>query len=187
MKRYTRKDAFANSLAGAKSGDSGDQNFVGYCFDTGWGVAKDHKKAVYWYGVAARNGQIDAIFNLALKMDSGQGVRRNAARALELYKQAAERDDLQSQTNLACMLLEGDGVKCDSAVGMKWMKLAARRGDSRAQYNLGCAYATGEDGLRLNLRFAKVWLSKAAENGHYRARRLLDSLNRKSSLKTPHS
>jgi TPR repeat protein len=187
MKRYTRKEAFANSLAGAKGGDSGDQNFVGYCFDTGWGVAKDHKKAVYWYSIAARNGNIHGIFNFALSMSKGRGIRRNPVRAMELYKQAAERGDLQSQTNLACMLLDGDGVKSDFAVGMKWMRLAARRGDSRAQYNLGRAYAEGENGICVSTRFAKVWLLKAAESDHYKARRLLDSLNRRSTLETAQS
>jgi len=127
----------------------------------------------YWYEKAARKGNIDAIFNLAL-----DDVRRNPARARRLYQQAALRGDLYSQTNLAVMLLDGEGGKTDTAAGFRWMRKAAQRGDDKAQYNLGRAYTDGED-IQKNYSLAKKWLSKAAKLGHYRALRLLKSLRKK--------
>jgi TPR repeat protein len=72
------------------------------------------------------------------------------------------------------MLIDGDGVKEEFTVGLMWMRKAARRGDDNAQYNLGRAYAKGENGLRISPRYAQIWLSKAAEGGHNKARRLAD-------------
>ena len=180
-KVFTWKEAFEDSHEAAVSGHPGAQNFVGYCYDMGRGVRKDGRMARRWYERAARNGNIHAIFNLAVINDKGLGIRRNPSRAVRLYRQAALRGDLQSQTNLAVMLLDGDGAKRDTAAGIQWMRRAARRGDSKAQYNLGLAYEAGDEGVRRSIRYAKKWFSKAADSGHAKARRLLKSLRKKSA------
>src|SRR5277367_5897712 len=133
--RFTWKEAFEDSYNAARAGSPRAQNFVGYCYDIGKGARRDKKMSRYWYEKAARKGNIDAIFNLAL-----DDVRRNPARARRLYQQAALRGDLYSQTNLAVMLLDGEGGKTDTAAGFRWMRKAAQRGDDKAQYNLGRAY-----------------------------------------------
>lgn len=182
VKTYSWKEAFEDAHEAAKSGKPRYQTFVGYCYDMGKGVARDLKMAKWWYEKAARNGNIDAIFNLAVINDKGQSMRRNAARAARLYKQAALRGDLRSQENLAVMLLDGDGVKRDTAEGFRWLRKAAQRGDSKAQYNLGHAYAYGEDGVQKNDSLALKWLSKAAKQGHTKSRRLLESLRKKTTV-----
>ena len=182
VKTYTWKEAFTQALGAAKTGNPGAQNFVGYCYDTGKGVRRDKKVARRWFGLAARNGNIHAIFNLAVLNDMGKDIRRNAPRAVRFYRQAALRGDLQAQANLAVMLLDGDGVKRDTREGLRWLRKASQRGDSRAQYNLGHAYAYGEDGVRKNDSLALKWLSKAAKQGHTKARRLLESLRKKKTV-----
>jgi uncharacterized protein len=67
------------------------------------------QKAKYWYERAAADGQVAALFNLAVMNENGIGMRRNLSRAARLYEQAALRGDLQSQTNLTVMLLDGAG------------------------------------------------------------------------------
>ncbi len=184
MKPYTWKEAFEDALEAAKRGKPEYQTFVGYCFDIGKGVKCDPKMAKYWYTKAARNGNSDAIFNLALSYDHGSlGLRKNRRRAVQLYRQAALKGHLQSQTNLAAILLEGNGKK-DSAEGARWMRKAAQRGDDLAQYNLGRSYAYGEDGLQKNAALAKKWLSKAQKQGHLKARRLLNSKYLKEASRT---
>lgn len=76
------------------------------------------------------------------------------------------------------MLLDGDGTKRDVTAGLNWMRRAARRGDPKAQYNLGRAYVNGDNVQRSLIR-AERWLSKAADSGYARARRLLESVRRK--------
>ncbi len=75
MKPYTWKEAFEDALEAAKRGKPEYQTFVGYCFDIGKGVKCDPKMAKYWYTKAARNGNSDAIFNLALSYDHGSEPR----------------------------------------------------------------------------------------------------------------
>jgi hypothetical protein len=55
------------------------------------------------------------------------------------------------------------------------MKRAAAQGDPRAQYNLGRSYLDGEE-LKQDKKAAKLWLTKAARQGHWRAIRLLKTL-----------
>lgn len=179
-KIYTWKEAFEDSHEAAKARNPIAQNFVGYCYDVGRGVSRDLKMARYWYEKAARNGQIDAIFNLAVMNSKGLGMRRNASRAFRLYCKAALLGDLQSQANLAVMLLDGDGAKKDVTEGFRWLRHAAQRGDPKAQYNLGRAYLYGED-IRKSDTYAQKWLRKAATGGHVKARRLLKSLQKKAA------
>lgn len=187
MKTYTWKEAFEDAHQAAKAGSPRSQNFTGYCYDVGKGVPRDMKMAKLWYEKAARNGNIHAIFNLAVINAKGLGIRRNPTRAVHLYRQAALRGDLQSQANLSVMLLDGDGVKKNITEGLHWLRRAAKRGDSKAQYNLGNAYANGEDGVRKSSKLALKWLSKAAKQGHIKARRLLESLRKKAGIERPKS
>jgi TPR repeat protein len=66
------------------------------------------------------------------------------------------------------MFMEGRGTETNTAEGIKWYRRAARRGDDKAQYNLGEAYKEGNSVPR-NLRRAKLWLGKAATQGHRKA------------------
>src|SRR5947199_135470 len=66
QKRYTWKEAFEDSLEAARAGNPRAQNFVGYCYDLGKGVSRDSSVAQRWYSKAAQQGNVDAMFNLAL-------------------------------------------------------------------------------------------------------------------------
>ena len=45
----------------AKEGNAEAQYHLGYMFQTGTGVKKDNKKALYWYNLAAKNGHGKAL------------------------------------------------------------------------------------------------------------------------------
>jgi len=45
----------------AKEGNAEAQYHLGYMFQTGTGVKKDNKKALYWYNLAAKHGHGKAI------------------------------------------------------------------------------------------------------------------------------
>jgi len=45
----------------AKEGNAEAQYHLGYMFQTGTGVQKDNKKALYWYNMAAKNGHGKAL------------------------------------------------------------------------------------------------------------------------------
>ena len=48
-------------------------NRIGYLYDEGLGVAKDHLEALKWYRKAAEAGLSVAQFNLGLTYEQGQG------------------------------------------------------------------------------------------------------------------
>ncbi len=50
-------------ISAAESGDAEAQLSLGYCYDTGDGVKKSYKKAVFWYTKAAEQGNVDAQYN----------------------------------------------------------------------------------------------------------------------------
>ena len=60
---------------------------------------------------------------------------------------------------------------------MRWFRLAADQGHATAQSNLGVMYATGRGVLKDSV-LAHMWLNIAGANGHARARKLRDSLER---------
>ena len=45
----------------ADQGNAEAQYHLGYMFQTGTGVKKDNKKALYWYNLAAKNGHGKAL------------------------------------------------------------------------------------------------------------------------------
>jgi TPR repeat protein len=171
-RRKNFKKAFPFLIAAAEKGDSHCQNLVGYCYDHGLGVEQDSGKAYYWYNVAAKNEDLDGIYNLAIYHDSNNDHKR----AFALYLKAAKLGDPPSQCNLALAYLEGSGTSLNTAEGVKWMQKAARKGDTRAQYNLGAMYLSGE-GVRRNTKHAVAWLSKAARDGHKKAKDLLEKIS----------
>ena len=61
----------------------------------------DVVSGVRWYGVAARQGSILAMFNLALALERGIGVRISRMRARRWYQAAARRGDADARNSLA--------------------------------------------------------------------------------------
>lgn len=67
--------------------DSEVQNSIGVLFDNGIMVKSDVEKAVYWYNLAAEQGDDLAMSNLADILRKGShGYPKDLKRAFELYK-----------------------------------------------------------------------------------------------------
>ena len=75
----------------ADQGNAEAQNWVGWIYDQGKGVAKDYVEAKNWYRKAADQGNTDAQNNLGSMYHSGRGVPQDYAQAVAWYRQAAER------------------------------------------------------------------------------------------------
>ena len=62
------KNEFATALKKlrpvAEQGNSTAQNYMGWMYDAGLGIAEDDKEAVRWYRLAAAQGFAHAQFNL---------------------------------------------------------------------------------------------------------------------------
>lgn len=149
----------------AQDGNAQAQAYVGYCFATGQGVAKDERQAVEWYRKAAEQGNAKAQSNLGLCFANGQGVTKDDRQAVEWYRKAATQGDADAQVNLGYCFENGRGVAKDEKQAVEWYRKAAEQGYAPAQVNLGWCFANGA-GVAKDGRQAVEWYRKAVEQGH---------------------
>ena len=76
----------------ADLGDETAMNYLGRCYDEGWGVNKNQSTAVQWYEKAAINGNAYGCRNLAICYQAGYGVEKDDGKAIALYKRVMEID-----------------------------------------------------------------------------------------------
>ena len=91
----------------------------------------------------AKNGHIEAQFNLGAIYEAGLGVPKDAAEAAGWYALAAGQGHAAAQYNLGVMYADGRGVSRDDARAVIWTQKAAEQDHGKAQYNLGILYQTG--------------------------------------------
>ena len=66
----------------------------------GQGVPQDDKEAFKWYRLAAKQGQVEAQYNLGAMYFKGQGVPQDYKEALKWYRLAAAQGYAKAQYNL---------------------------------------------------------------------------------------
>lgn len=164
-------------IEAAKNGDPEAQFRIGVCFHTGDGVAKDYKKAAYWWQIGADQGDASCQFNLGLSYIKGEGVSLNKVTGAMLVKKAAEQEMPEAQSILATYYRDGIGVPKDIKKAFGWWEKAANQGDVSSQVNLGVCYANGY-GVVKDIAKAKFWFGKAAAEGSDVAKKNLESLNK---------
>jgi uncharacterized protein len=135
-------------------------------FDKGLAAAQsgDFETALREWTPLAKQGHVQAQYNLALMYDNGEGVPQDYKTAVKWYTLAAEKGDADAQYNLGVMYRKGDGVLQDDKTAVKWYTLAAEQGNADAQYNLGQMYRKGE-GVPQDDKTAVKWYTLAAEKG----------------------
>ena len=139
---------------------TGSDFFAGYeAFQRGdYGEARNA-----WFPLA-RDGDVDAQFNLGTLYENGLGVQADAEKAAQWYRAAAARRlDL---ARLALARLQRGGMLDPESDEdqFKLLETAARRGLAEAQYELGVAYDLGL-GVTQNHAIAAGWYQRAAEQG----------------------
>jgi TPR repeat protein len=186
---------FDQNKTEAEKGNANAQEYLGYCYHTGQGVAKDYVEAVKWHRKAAEQGNAVAQRNLGICYQHGNGVRKDKAEAAKWYRKAAEQGDAYAQYNLGVCYSDGDIVakhptpvdtimsfpdpiinlglsklgmgsgRKDAAEAVKWFRKAAEQGNADAQNKLGCCYEEGS-GVKKDLAEAAKWYRKAADQGN---------------------
>lgn len=124
---------------------------------------------------AAKRGDAQSQYDLAVALDCGRGVKRDRTEALEWLRQAAGQGHVGAQGALGWKYMTGEGVVRDDAAAFQWLRRAAERGNTPAQNNLGILYALGR-GVAADPVEAAKWFRLAAERGAADAQRNLDAL-----------
>ncbi|MCK5373843.1 MAG: sel1 repeat family protein [Alphaproteobacteria bacterium] len=174
-------------------GDVNTQYGLGVMYYMGWGVSKDHTKAIKWFRLnrkqieqQANQGNANAQYNLGFMYHMGQGVPQDYTKAVKWYQKAANQGHANAQYELSGMY-DGDeysaglgGVPQDLDKAVKLIQKAANQGLARAQYKLSLMYYHGfymSSTVLLSWQkdYTKAikWAQKAANQGNAEAQDLL--------------
>ena len=161
---HQKKDATAAERCfreKAEAGDAAAQWWLGASYQYGVGAEKNHRQALHWYRLAARQGSQPA--QDMLQALSGQARERQLEQQLEQQLlEHAEKGDAQAQYEVGRRFWNGDGVNQDHKQAADWFDRAARQGLAAAQCALGLCYERG-DGVEQDMWQAAAWYQWAAQ------------------------
>mgnify|MGYP001107706938 CR=1 FL=1 len=145
---------------------------LGSMYTDGYGgIAQNFTKAEKWLTKAAKNGQIEAQYNLGTIYYNGQGCNQDFKQAKKWLTKAAQKGHVRAQCNLGILYYKGGpGFKPDPQKAVKWLNKSAEQGYALAQYNLGTFYYTEQVSKALQ------FLSRAAQQGYAPAQFKLGAL-----------
>ncbi|HEY7459885.1 MAG TPA: tetratricopeptide repeat protein [Xanthobacteraceae bacterium] len=138
---------------------------VGELLAGGLGVKPDERRAAYWYDLAAKAGDREAIYALGLMHLEGRGVERSREQAARRFREAAERGHPAAAYNLALLYLEGKAFPRDVLAALRWFRVGAEQDLADAQHALAILYKEG-DGIQKDPHQAVRWLERAAKLDH---------------------
>ena len=157
---HQKKDATAAERCfreKAEAGDAAAQWWLGASYQYGVGAEKNHRQALHWYRLAARQGSQPA--QDMLQALSGQARERQLEQQLLEH---AEQGDAQAQYEVGRRFWNGDSVDQDHKQAADWFDRAARQGLAAAQCALGLCYERG-DGVEQDMWQAAAWYQWAAQ------------------------
>ena len=157
---HQKKDATAAERCfreKAEAGDAAAQWWLGASYQYGVGAEKNHRQALHWYRLAARQGSQPA--QDMLQALSGQAREQQLEQHLLEH---AEQGDAQAQYEVGRRFWNGDGVDQDHKQAADWFDRAARQGLAAAQCALGLCYERG-DGVEQDMWQAAAWYQWAAQ------------------------
>ncbi|CAG8758736.1 5018_t:CDS:2, partial [Cetraspora pellucida] len=145
-------------LDAAEKGNVIARYFVGRCYEVGWNIKKNIKKAIEWYEKASKDGcpVADCMLGNYYYKD-GQYTR-----AFKLLKSAVEEGNAIAMHTLGLCYQKGRGTYANMAEGFKLFEQVAKMGLTASQYELGQCYEDGK-GTKRDLEKALEWYQKAAE------------------------
>jgi len=149
----------------AEAGDSKAQIYMGTIYDSGLGVQRDIKQAVYWFEQSAEQGDVELQYELGQRYLNDKDIGRDYDKALYWWQKAADAGSYHAQYNLAVMYARGNGVAVDIDKTIELLRLPASHGLRDAQYALGLAYITGQH-LPLDYGEAYRLLELSAKQGY---------------------
>ena len=146
----------------------------------GKGIEKNEAESVHYYLIAAEEGDIDSQKNIAREYFNGymfenRFLEHNAKEACAWMERAAIQDDIEAQIMLGSYLASDKEIE-DEEKAFEWFMKAACKNDAFAEYLVGGCYKHGV-GVLPDIKKARYWLKKAADDGNEQAIRELKEDN----------
>jgi uncharacterized protein len=152
----------------AAAGHGGAMNNLGDIYHSGYGVPKDHAKALELFEKAAATGHAFAMKNIGAWHRNGFGGAPDYAKAREWFEKAADKGDANAMNDLGELYRYGQGVTQDYAKAREWYEKAIDKDNAHAMNNLGVLYHSGQ-GVAQDYVKAREWFEKAANKGNAHA------------------
>ena len=132
-------------IAAATAGDADAQCRMGELCRVGDEFTlQDYAAALYWYRLAAEQGDAGGENDLGAMYHNGVGVAVDTAEAAKWYRLAADKGLATAQYNLAVVLGWGIGVSVDESEATDLLHKAAAQGHIEACSLLGTLYRFGD-------------------------------------------
>lgn len=113
---------------------------------------------------AVNAGDLNAIYEVGVRLFNGEHVTRDLTAAAEWFRQAAEAGHAAAQYRYANALDKGHGVAANQKEAEVWYRRAAEQGHIKAMHNLAVLHAEGGLG-ESNYKEAAHWFRMAADRG----------------------
>lgn len=134
-------------------------NMVGRCYDQGWGVPVDKRRAAECFRIAAERGLDWGMYNYATALTLGEGVAEDKAAALGWFRKASALGNAKAINYVGSFYEDGWVVVREMGAAADCYARAAEGGDFRGAFNharMLMADNRSEDAAR--------WLKRCAES-----------------------
>ncbi len=149
----------------ARAGNIEAQILIGGIYETGNStMPQDYTKSLYWYTLAAEQGNAHAQNKLGDFYQCGLGTPADVSIAMAWYQKAVEQNDTEAANSLAKLRLYFSETAEDVEKAMQLYLFAAGNGNAAAQYAISEIYFAGEYVVQ-DIDQALKWLFKAANIG----------------------
>lgn len=141
---------------------------LGKRYKDGDGVEKDMKKALYYYTMVAKKGDVTALSWIGYFCENGDGMEKDIERAVYYYNMAAGNGNTFAQYRLGYCYENGKGAEKDTEKAVYYYTMAAEQGHVKSRYRLGYIYENGK-GVEKDMKKAAHYYALASEKGNVNA------------------
>lgn len=150
---------------------------LGRCYAEGQGAEKNDGEALSYFLNAAMKSNVKAQYETA-KYYHYKSL--NEAEAISWYAKADEKGHKEA----ACAIGNIYYIQPNYPEAFSWYKRGAEKGNARAQFQLGFMYSKGLGTIH-DMKKAKEWWKKAAQQGQKEAAEALEKLNQEQTAPRP--
>jgi len=145
----------------ARAGDKYAQYKIATMYQDGIGIEKDAKKAKHWFKQSAKQGHLEAQFQLGMLLAS-----TSSTEALRWLTKAAKQGHQQAGYALAPLITNTKAYnKNGIEESWRWLYHGMRNDEPKVLYNLAVVLHKGNLGLPKNDSQLQPWLTYAANSG----------------------
>lgn len=166
-------------LQAARQGEATGQQNVGVCYERGFGLPgaePNYALAAKFFGRAARQGLLSAVYRRGYGYHYGRGVAQNFRKAAHWYRIGYLRGHAEATYSLALLYRYGQGVERQDLVeAARLTRLSAQRGSLSGMCYLGVISGRGQ-GVPRDEAAELHWYREAADRGYALAQYYLGNI-----------